>query len=467
MESFRKVLTIGWDIKLIEGILFEVESESDIRFYNFVYDDVYEKVFNSKEKDFFYKIPNQKEVELGKIDLDYIVEFEKYSPYTVISLILCDRVIKNIKYEKALLYVTTILKSIERIVLEIEPDYLVGSWDSVLPGLAKMVALKYHIPFYVTKFSVIPDKLVSICDYPNPNRELEIFVKSDQENTDFATQVLDNWLDQRIKAPAYRSVLSIFDILKRIPFHFVALSRRIRNTFTHGRNRFIEYPLRKLLFEYLRKKSNIIFRDKSLFISKIPNESFFFYGFHMQPESSIDVWAPFYSNQFQVVESIARSMPVGYVLCIKIHISDADNYSNNQLRKYLAIPGVKIVSPFVSSRSFIENATMIFSIQGTIGLEGCLLGKQVVMFGDSPVTRFSSADKVQFIEDLPILVKDKLQRIRPNKEEIVKGLASYLKNYMPASSDDWVTTLRIGLTDNEVDNYVKLFDRLTNFKFHV
>lgn len=463
MDSLKKVLTIGWDINLILGILNKVEEKSDIRFHNFVYEDVYHKV-NTSDRKYYSKIPNQKVVELGEIDLDYIIQMEKDSPYMINNLIQFDRILKYVEYEEALLYISVVLKSLEKVIVEVKPLYILGSWDSVLPGLAKIVAIKYNIPFYVTKFSVIPDKLVTICDYPNPNREFEILVKSEQENIAFATQVLENWLDQRITAPAYKSVVSTLDIIKRIPFHINALLSRITKSLIYGRNRFIEYPLKRLIFQYIWKKSNIFFRDKNLYISEIPERPFFFYGFHMQPESSIDVWAPFYSNQFQVVESIARSMPIGYDLCIKIHISDADNYSNIQLKKYLEIPGVKIVSPNVSSRSFIENASMIFSIQGTIGLEGCLLGKQVVMFGDSPVTRFSTATKVQLLEDLPSIVKNKLSEQEPSKDDIIHGLAFYLKNYMPASSDDWVITMQQGLTDVEVDNYVKLFERLIVFR---
>ena len=77
MYSFKKVLTIGWDINLIFGILHKVEEKSDIRFHNFVYEDVYHKVNTSDRKD-YSKIPNQKEVEFETIDKSNILIIKVY-----------------------------------------------------------------------------------------------------------------------------------------------------------------------------------------------------------------------------------------------------------------------------------------------------------------------------------------------------------------------------------------------------
>ena len=49
-----------------------------------------------------------------------------------------------------------------------------------------------------------------------------------------------------------------------------------------------------------------------------------------------------------------------------------------------SFPGVELVAPLADARSFIESADLVVAIQGTIGLEAALLGKPVIMLGESP-----------------------------------------------------------------------------------
>jgi hypothetical protein len=330
----------------------------------------------------------------------------------------------------------------------------------MIQGVAMMVARKLGIPFYVTKFSVIPHSYTTICEYPFPNHEVSISDKSSEELFLLATDVFEKWNAKNLVAPAYVSALTFIDIIKRLPFHIIELIRSIKKVVSGNKNKFVHHSIIFLIKQYLRKKLNLIFRKNNLLISDLPQQPFFFYGFHMQPESTIDVWAPFYSNQFEVIKAIARSMPVSHVLCVKIHVSDADNYSNSEIKKLKSIPGVLVVNPKVSSRKFIENASLIFSIQGTIGLEGCLLGQQVIMFGDSPVNRFSTATKVLDIDDLPNLINSKLFISKPQVAQIVDDFAKFLTNYVPASYDDWATVLKKDLTIQEIENYVELYRKL-------
>ena len=190
-----------------------------------------------------------------------------------------------------------------------------------------------------------------------------------------------------------------------------------------------------------------------------PATPFVFFGLHMQPESSIDVWAPFFSNQHWVIELLSRSIPPSHKLLVKIHKSDAANYSLEQLNRMKSLPGVELVPPFVDSRAFVEAADLVVAIQGTIGLEAALLGIPVIMLGDSPVTLFPSATRIGRISDLPQLVRQKLKEPRPARSEIVNAYVSYLSPYLPASYNDW----SVEQTAEEVDAYVELFSNRSSF----
>ena len=80
-------------------------------------------------------------------------------------------------------------------------------------------------------------------------------------------------------------------------------------------------------------------------------------------------------------------------------------------------PGVELVRPFVDTRSFIERADLVVAIQGTMGLEAALLGKPVIMLGESPVTKFRNASNIGELEDLPELVRSKLSEPKPTRRQ--------------------------------------------------
>lgn len=460
MSKYR-VLTVGWDVSLIEGILQNIEEACDLEFFHFVYNKAFQQLKeNGCSIEHLYPIPEGSEVLKYNLDLNLLSDLEEYGDFTINNLLMSDRVLCHLNTQQALLYMSCLAENLGRIMGNVKPDYVLGSWDSVLPGLAFLMSKKLGIPFYILKFSVIPANHLTICEYPSPNSELMWFESDDVERQKQAKEIREKWVQREIVAPAYVSAMTFFDIIKRAPFYLMEFMKMLKDFLGTGRNKFIEYPIGMIIRQYLRKKGNILFMNESLFTKEVPKNPFFFYGFHMQPESSIDVWAPFYSNQFQVVQSISRAMPVGYTLCVKIHISDADNYSNSEIKAYLKIPNVRVISPKVSSREFIEKAKILFSIQGTIGLEGALLGKPTVMFGDSPVAKFPSVSKVKAIDKLPELVRFKLKEDSPSEEEVIMGFADFLKFYAPASSNAWAMTMNLGLTNEEKRNYIAVFDRL-------
>jgi hypothetical protein len=89
-------------------------------------------------------------------------------------------------------------------------------------------------------------------------------------------------------------------------------------------------------------------------------------------------------------------------------------------------------------------------------LEGALLGKPVIMFGDSPAKVFPSVSTIGKTTDLPALVRQKLAEQVPARSRIVAAFASYLAPFYPASNNDWT----VKPTDAQIDDYVRLFGLL-------
>ena len=462
-KSSNKILTIGWDHKLIQEIFPKVQKNADLNFAHFLFPKDYYFLKNHKINDFeLCKVDINKNLKY-KINFKFLKELEEGSNITFNNIILSDRVLREKKTDEAYWYISNLAEQMHDYVSRLSPLYLIGSWDAVIQGVGMLVAKKLDIPFVVLKYSVIPRNHLSICTYPNNYDEIP-FTSNTYDNTYLkAKKARDNWINGFEKVPAYESSKSIFDVIRILPTHINEIINRFNSDLKFGRNSFLNFSFLFLFRQFLRKKANILFMRKSIVITEVPNEKFIFYGLHMQPESSIDVMAPFHSNQLEIVKSISRAAPINYKVLVKIHISDADNYSSKQLKEFLNIPNVILVSPFVGSKEFILSSDLLISIQGTIALEGALLGKPVIVFGNSAYLKFSTVKKVNIIEDLPMLVEKQLGMIKVKDEQILADYTSLMLNYLPSSSDDWPTTLKNKLSSIEVSNYAAIFDQLSKY----
>jgi len=177
----------------------------------------------------------------------------------------------------------------------------------------------------------------------------------------------------------------------------------------------------------------------------------------MQPESSIDVYAPFYSNQFNTIEIIARSIPPTHSLLVKLHFSDSDNYSRKQLKSLHRLPGVRLVAPNSSSRLFIEKSSAVITIGGTMGLEAALLGKPVLVFAEIDYIQFPSVTRILNITNLPNQIRQKIEEEKPSRDSIREAYMKYLNPYFKATLNDWRTK---NLSLNEKEGFVELFESL-------
>jgi hypothetical protein len=121
---------------------------------------------------------------------------------------------------------------------------------------------------------------------------------------------------------------------------------------------------------------------------------------------------------------------------------------------------VELVSPYANTLEFIKSADLIFAIQGTIGLEGALFGRPVIMFGDSTVKLFPNVTTFGRTVDLPALIRQKLAEAPPARSAIIAAFAKYLAPYYPAVFNDW----SIRPPDSQIVDFVKLIGRLTNYR---
>src|SRR5439155_24049304 len=166
------------------------------------------------------------------------------------------------------------------------------------------------------------------CTGLTPRTAIKLGVLPQDRLRALADRTLAEFEKQERAVPAYGSANSATMLLRRLPQHIGALYNTAARWLSREVDRFTDVSALHLVKEYARKRMNLFFLPRDWFCSAPPRTSYVFFGLHKQPEGSIDVWAPSYSNQLSVVEALARAIPPTHGLLVKLHKSDADNYSS-------------------------------------------------------------------------------------------------------------------------------------------
>jgi hypothetical protein len=392
-------------------------------------------------------------------DLDLLSSLEIDGVPTVHNMICGDFHLSRLDYREALVYATFLAQRLMLLYETLRPSVVIGGFDGVHGSLGLAVARKMGIPWVAMHFTVIPTGFTCFCDRMSPAARVRLSEWPHREMRSVAEDAFVRFEEGKIRAPAYiaPSPRSLAGKIAKLPARFSALRRTLRKARRRQYLKFVEDPsghdVRAVLRHFRRTASALSALAEIQTISAPPTTPYVLFGLHRQPESSIDVWAPFFSNQLWVVELLARSIPPTHKLLVKIHKSDLTSLSREQLIRMRSLPGVELVAPFADSRGFIDKTDLLFVIQGTIGLEGALLGKPVIVLGESPLTIFPSVSPMGKITDLPELVRLKLRERAPTRDQILDAFREYLSPFAPAGHNDWA----IRPDDREIERFAELF----------
>ena len=456
-DKYFNITSIGWGSGLIENMLDRIQHRSKIRFTHIVLTDFDARILNKKSyRSDVIPIRKVRGDPLPPPDLDLLASLEVAGVPTIHNMILSDRIVCNLPNSVALSYATLLAQRIRDILKVKKPDVVIGGFDSLHAGIGLAVCRSLNIPWVVMSFTTIPVGYLAFCDQLCPDNTLKILRPLSESLKHEATEALVAFESRRSQTPAYVSAHSVGIMLERLPKHFSEAIRRIIMSFNGSSDRFTTPSLLKVCSQYLRKRRNTFLFPNKWFVRKPPAARFALFALHMQPESSIDVWAPFFSDQFHLIQQIVRAIPPNMRLLVKMHISDADNYSRTQLRQLSQLPNVQLVHPASSTRDLINQADLIIGVQGTICLESALLGKPVLMFGESPYLHFPSVERIGRITDLPMQIRAVIAKPKPGREEILAAYVQYLARYMPAGYNDWTKSLN----DEDIARYASCFERL-------
>ena len=186
----------------------------------------------------------------------------------------------------------------------------------------------------------------------------------------------------------------------------------------------LEYDLHKFVVVWRRLK----LRLAGQFTQPEPHERYVFFPLHTEPELSLSLYAPFYTDQIAIIRNVAQSLPVDTCLYVKDHIVAQGRRHPEFFKELSGIPNVRLLEPNLSSLKLIRGADGVVSVTGTAALEAALLGKPALTFGDAFFNVLDGPIRhTHDFEAVPGLLED-FRSYQHDEEELLAFVGALLEN---------------------------------------
>lgn len=453
-------LSVGWEPFLITSILEEVKKKAGIKFIHVLAGyasriQIIQKTFSNLR---CISLGMKKRQKLPKPNFTLLKKLEACGIPTIRSMIRGDPYLRHLPEDKSLGYATMVALRLKFILKKNRPDIVLASNDRMHSAMALAVAKSYKIPFVALAFTVLPDNLTGFLKALTPNQLVPIRRPTTNLLKREALTFMRKYQARQQKILAYSAPWSFKEYVSKYKDHLKSLISRLKNKEDHH-DEFSAPPWNVSVTNIIRRTINRISLPSNAMLDIPPKKNYAYYPLHMAPESMVDTWAPFYQDQIAFVAQVALAIPIDLELVVKLHFSDPDNYSRKTLKNLMQIPGLRIAHPNASGRDFLEKAALVIGITGTSCLEAALLGKPVLIFGDSPYQHFPRTERARKPDELHKQIIQLLKKPKPSRPQLTQAYAKYLSRYMPGRINDWSRPFQ----KEEIEMLVNCFKELRKY----
>ena len=375
-----------------------------------------------------------------EIDLEYLEKFENKYKIDLWKIVYSDEMLygynRFYKFkEKEILKILELeCRFFEKILDEIMPKFLLMRITDtstmqilyelcIAKGIKPLVVFpsrlgdKFLISENCDSLDSSMDILDSSIDNIN-NKKLDEKINTFDELNDYIKEfsLAHELLMQKFKMSKIKWLFATFKFLG------LSINKKYRSFF-RNKSRNIFNVIRHSISFAIRKKCNRIFINKKLNYKLEKEESFIYYPLQLEPERTIQVPAPFYTNQLEVIRSIAKSIPVGYHLYVKEHPAQKWNAWRpiSFYKEILKMPNVKIYHPSISNECMIKHCKLVVTITGTSGLEAVLSQKPAIILANTTYSQIPSVYYLKNLSEFHTCIK-KMLKIKPELKEIINYL---------------------------------------------
>lgn len=172
-------------------------------------------------------------------------------------------------------------------------------------------------------------------------------------------------------------------------------------------------------------------------VAKIIERPYVLFLLSLEPEYTTLTLAKEFNNTEAIVRQMALCLPAGMRLVVKEHVTNIGNRSADFYRRLLRLPNVILADHRLPGVALAAKAEAVAAVSGTIGIEGSMLGKDVIGFSDRTEYAFlPNVHIVRSFHDLPEILRHAVRR--KTEAEILKtrrDIARFKKAMLSISYD--------------------------------
>jgi len=356
---------------------------------------------------------------MNKPDLKYLADFEKKYNLNLWELAINERIfyrfnsVYNFSSDEILSIIEHESKLFDEIITESNPDFLIMfeptlHQEELLYRMCKKRGIKILLLNQAnTSRSIISE---------NP-RKIDIDInleklESSHKNFD-ELKLFKNSFNNYDNIKNYRNNFKVsnFELLKAAIHFFLSKNEHIKTHYTH-RGRTKIQVLKDEIQKKIKRKFRYSFINNNLETKIDFHEKFIYFPLGVDEEKNLLINAPFYTNQLEVIRSIAKSLPVGYKLYVKENPGQVVRYwrSTSEYKEIMNIPNVRLIHPNFSTEKIYKKCSLVITISGTSGLDAAFYEKPAIIFSDLGYSVLPSVSRLNNIEELSNLILESLQK---------------------------------------------------------
>ena len=357
---------------------------------------------------------------LRKPDLEYLSLFEKTYNIELWKLAINDRIFNhyndfyNFTRNEILSILQNESKLFESVLHEINPDYVIMHEPYQLPDelffeLAKslqisvLASFKSHLGYkseiaenihYADNISNMKNKSTyrSFDELKNYNESFNLSNKIKKQNID-----------------PFGNNTDIFNAA--IDYIFKTSDDNTETHYTYFGHSKIKTVL-NAISNSLKTRRRWKYLDKHLVKKPDLRKKFIYYPLHIEQERSTLIVTPFFTDDIEFIEIIAKSIPIDYHLYVKEHPSQITRHWRDKkfYQKLNRIPNVTTIHPNTSSLELVKNCAMVITRSGTVALEAAFYQKSAITCADFDFILLPSIERLMRVEELPKLISKCLEK---------------------------------------------------------
>jgi len=303
-------------------------------------------------------------------------------------------------------------KLFEKILDEIKPDFLITPMTTLhnnhlfyeICKARKIRILMIRASFLTSKY-VISEEFHLIGELNNAKYNFESFEDAQTFLKDYDSNVK---LEMELNSLSTSSKIIYFKAILKFLFS------KNTNTKTHftyyGRTKFT--VLVNTVYDILKTKYRRFFINKNLIRTIESEKPIIYFPLQIEPERSLLITAPKYTNQIQVIRDIVNVLPKGYELYVKEHPMSIIRswHSVSFYKEIMSLPNTKLIHPSVKSKDIIKKSSLIITISSTTGIEATFYKKPSIIFSDLDFSIISSVHKIKSINELSSAIETYLKK---------------------------------------------------------